>query len=114
MLLQGDEGGCKIWRGWSYEERGQCPYHSAIHPLSDPCTGSSPNKNSSGKISGFAAAAVMPFFGQQRWLRPPFPVTVRLTQGIMKLSLAPPKRGIYLGTILRGQTFLDPRHLERG
>jgi DNA replication protein DnaC len=25
----------------------------------------SPNKNSSGKISGFAAAAVMPFFGQQ-------------------------------------------------
>src|SRR5580693_28084 len=34
--------------------------HSAIH---EP--GSSPNKNSSGKISGFAAAAVMPFFGQR-------------------------------------------------
>ena len=28
-------------------------------------TGSSPNKNLSGKIFGFAAAAVMPFFGQQ-------------------------------------------------
>jgi hypothetical protein len=38
-------------------------------PLGDPSTQRSMNrvvaKNSSGKISGFAAAAVMPFFGQQ-------------------------------------------------
>ena len=58
--------------------------------------GSSPNKNSSGKISGFAAAAASAaflsavFWPAASWPCPPLHVTLRLTQGIMTPT-PPPK-----------------------
>src|SRR6202023_2571742 len=84
MLLKGDEGGCKIWRGVALRVTGTVPL-----PLGDPSTQRSMNRvvaqqeleRQNFRVRGSGGDAV--FRPAARWLRPPFPVTVRLTQGIM-------------------------------
>src|ERR1700724_1661630 len=92
MLLKGDEGGCKIWRGVALRVTGTVPL-----PLGDPSTQRSMNRvvaqqeleRQNFRVRGSGGDAV--FRPAARWLRPPFPVTVRLTQGIMTPHPPTPK-----------------------
>src|SRR6202048_4933530 len=84
MLLKGDEGGCKFGRGSALRVTGTVPL-----PLGDPSTQRSMNRvvaqqeleRQNFRVRGSGGDAV--FRPAACWLRPPFPVTVRLTQGIM-------------------------------
>src|SRR4249920_2513944 len=90
MLLKGDEGGVQNLEGVALRVTGTVPL-----PLGDPSTQRSMNRvvaqqeleRQNFRVRGSGGDAV--FRPAARRLRPPFPVTVRLTQGIM--TPHPPK-----------------------
>src|ERR1700730_5234500 len=92
MLLKGDEGGVKFGKGVALRVTGTAPL-----PLGDPSTQRSMNRvvaqqefeRQNFRVRGSGGDAV--FRPAARWLRPPFPVTVSLTQGIMTPHPPPPK-----------------------
>jgi hypothetical protein len=101
MLLKGDEGGAKFGGGVAengdFRQGGHYPWvilalrvtGTVPLPLGDPSTQRSMNRvvaqqeleRQNFRVRGSGGDAV--FRPAARWLRPPFPVTVRLTQGIM-------------------------------
>ena len=101
MLLKGDEGGAKFGGGggrkWRFRQGVITPWEvlalrvtgTVPLPLGDPSTQRSMNRvvaqqeleRQNFRVRGSGGDAV--FRPAARWLRPPFPVTVRLTQGIM-------------------------------
>src|SRR3984893_15917093 len=92
MLLKGDEGGVQNLEGVALRVTGTVPL-----PLGDPSTQRSMNRvvaqqeleRQNFRVCGSGGDAV--FRPAARWLRPPFPVTVRLTQGIMTPHPPTPK-----------------------